>query len=202
MAIARTQNVSATANNVAITSTAAGDIIVVWAYFAGTATIPTLPGGFTSLVGTAGTQQAARLGYKISTGGDTTSGTWTNATQVVCQVYSGAAGFGTTPTITAGNGTALTYSAVTLQDASGASWVLGFGGAASATAGMNGTPTGTAPNLGTRTNQVKANGLDTGAGISSNLTVQTLTVTTTGRWQTVTIELKVPSVRRVFITSC
>lgn len=192
-AITRTQAVSAAANNVAITSTAANDVIVVFAYFAGTATIPSLPGGFTSLVGTAGTAQAARLGYKVSSGGDTTSGTWTNATHVVCLVYSGAkttgSPFGTTPTITAGNGTTLTYAAGTLTVSNGTSVWLGFGGASGATAGMNGTPTGTAPNFTNRANQpTRINGLDT-AATASNLTAQTLAVTTTGRWATTTVEL-------------
>lgn len=190
MAISRTQAVSANANTVAITSATAGDIIVVWAYFAGTATIPSLPAGFTNIVGTAGTAQAARLGYKVSTGGETSSGVWTNATQVVCQVYRGAGSFGTTPTITAGNGTSLSYSARTLLTTDGTSWWLGFGGASSATAGMNGSPTGTLPNISNRTSQTKINGCDTGAGTATNLSAQSLNVTTTGRWQTTTIELE------------
>ena len=193
MAITRTQNVSAAANNVAITSTSNGDVIVVWAYFAGTATIPTLPGGFTSIVGTAGVQQGARLGYKVSTGGDTTSGTWTNATHVVCLVYSGCntlSPFGTTPTINAGNSASLGYLATTLTITNGTSIHLGFGGASGATAGMNGTPTGTAPNFTNRASQAtRINGCDT-AATATNLSAQTLAVTTSGRWQTATIELK------------
>lgn len=202
MAITRKQNVSAATTSVAITSTAANDIIVVWAYSIST-TIPTLPAGFTNIVGTAGTQQSGRLGYKVSTGGDTTSGTWTNASNVVCLVYSGQSlttPFGTTPTLGAGNGTALSYSAVTLLDLSGNSVVLGFGGAKAATAGMNGSPTGTAPNFTTRTNQTTVNGMDT-AATGTNLSAQTLNVTTTGRWHTVTVELRAPFVRRVFVTS-
>lgn len=185
----RTQAVSATANNVAITSVTAGFYIIVWAYFAGTATIPTLPGGFTSIVGTAGTQQAARLGYKIATGGETNSGTWTNATQVVCMVYSGANGFGATPTIAAANSASISMPAVTLQNTNGESIILGFAGAASATAGMNNTPTGGTVALTSRTNVVKAAGLDS-AATAANYTAQTLTVTTSGRVQSVTIELK------------
>jgi hypothetical protein len=53
---------------------------------------------------------------------------------------------------------------------------------------MNGTPTGTAPNFTNRTSQVTSNGCDT-AATASNLSAQTLTVTTTGRWATTTVEL-------------
>jgi hypothetical protein len=189
VAISRTQAVSATANNVAIASCAAGDIIVVWSYFAGTATIPTLAAGFTNIVATAGTQQAARLAYKVAVGGETSSGTWTNATQVVCMVYRGASGFGATPTIAAANSTSISMPAVTLQDTSGGSVILGFAGAASATAGMNSNPTGGTVALTNRANQVKAAGLDS-AATAANYTAQTLTVTTSGRVQSVTIELK------------
>jgi len=196
-AITRIQAVSANANNVAITSTTNGDLIIVFAYFAGTATIPSLAAGFTNIQSSAGVSQAMRIGYKISAGADTSSGTWTNATQVVCHVYRGtaasAAAIGATTAVGAGNSVTLSYAALTLQNTSGTSWVAAFGGASSATAGMNGTPTGTAPNLGNRTNQTLCNGLDTGAGATS-FTAQTLTVTTSGRWQTYTIELKTPAV--------
>ena len=191
-AITRTQAVSAAANTVAITSTAANDVIVVWAYFAGTATIPSLPAGFTSLVGTAGTAQAARLGYKVSSGGDTSSGVWTNATHVVCLVYSGcktSGPFGTTPTIGAGNSASIPYPAGTLTVTDGTSVWLGFAGASSATAGMNGTPTGTAPNFTNRASQAtRINGCDT-AATASNLSTQTLTVTTSGRICATSVEL-------------
>lgn len=189
MAISRIQAVSATANNVAITSTNEGDIIVVWSYFAGTATIPTLAAGYTNIVATAGTQQAARLAYKISLGSELTSGTWTNATQVVCLVYSGASGFGTTPTITAANSASISMPAVTLTVTDGSSVILGFAGGSSTTAGMNNNPTGGTVALTSRTNQVKAAGLDS-AATAANYTAQTLTVTTSGRVQSVTIELK------------
>lgn len=192
MAISRIQNVSANATNVAITSATANDIIVVWAYNSSAATAITLASGFTNIVNGTGTQQAAYLAYKVSVGGETTSGTWTNATQVVCLVFRGCnttTPFGTTPTITAGNSASLTYGPTTLTVTGGTSVHIGFGGGKAMTAGMNGTPTGTAPNLTVRTNQTLCNGLDT-AATATNLSTQTLTVTTSGRWQTVAIELK------------
>lgn len=187
--ITRTQAVSANANNVAITSTSAGDYILVFAYFAGTATQPSLPSGFTNLTTQLGTGQACRVGFKVSPGGDTSSNVWTNATQVVCHVYRGVLAAGAVGTINAGNSASLGWLTLTPQVTDGSSWVVGFGGATSATAGMNGNPTGTAPNLVNRTNVTVANGLDTGAGASS-FAAQTLVVTGTGRWQALAIELK------------
>ena len=191
MAIARTQAVSATANSVAITATSVNDVIVVWAYTAGSTTIASVPAGFTSLFGTAGVAQAARLGYKVSGGLDNSSGVWTSATAVVCMVFSGAktsGPFGTTPTLSTGNGITLTWPANTLTVTNGTSVWLGFGGASSATAGMTGTPTGTAPNFTNRTNQVTVNGLDT-AATASNLSSQSMTITTSGRVGSTSVEL-------------
>lgn len=191
-AIARTQNVSANATSVTITAATAGDFIVVFAYNNATSGIPSLPAGFTNIATASAGADAARLYYKIATGGETSSGVATSATNVACDVYSGAGSLGTTPTISTSSGLTLTYAAVTLLNSSGSSWVIAFGAAKAATAGMNGTPTGTAPNLGNRTNQTVINGLDTGTGVTS-FTAQTLTVTGSGLWKAVTIELRAPS---------
>jgi hypothetical protein len=191
-AIARTQAVSANATSVTITAATAGDFIVVFAYNSASSTIPTLPAGFTNITSISSTD-AARIYYKIATGGETSSGVATSATPSVCEVYRGAGSFGTTPTINAGSGLTLTYPAVTLLNASGSSWVIAFGGSRLASAGMNGTPTGTAPNLGNRTNQTLVNGLETGAGVTS-VTAQTVIVTGSGLGKAVTIELQAPAV--------
>jgi hypothetical protein len=190
-AITRTQAVSAATTNVAITSTAANDVIVVFAFTSAAATIPTLAGGFTNLQTATGTSRGGRLAYMISAGGDTSSGTWTNANNVVCMVYSGVnttTPFGTIPAMTGGSGTTITYAAATLTVTDGTSVWLGFGGIRAATAGMNGTPTGTAPNFTNRTNTTVANGLDTVA-TASNLSAQSLVTTSGNGWMSITIEL-------------
>src|SRR4029450_2773237 len=88
-AVSRTQAVSANADNATITSTANGDLIIVFAYNGSAAAAPSLASGFTSLDSGIATSQGMIIGYKVSSGGDTSTGTWTSATQVVCHVYAG-----------------------------------------------------------------------------------------------------------------
>jgi hypothetical protein len=190
-AITRTQAVSAVASSVTITSTAANDVIIVWAFNNGATTIPTLASGFTDVQSGNGTGRAARFGYKISSGGDTSSGTWTNANNVVCMVYSGVnttTPFGTIPALRQGAGATLTYSAATLTVTDGTSVWIGAAGMRAATAGMDGTPTGTAPNFTNRTNTTVAHGLDTSA-TATNLSAQNLTTTSGNGYISISIEL-------------
>jgi hypothetical protein len=187
MAIARTQAVSATSSSATLTSTSANDLIVVMAYRGGSAATPTIGSGYTQFATNSGTGQSYIAGYKVSSGGETTTGTWTNATAVACLVFSGATSVGAGNN-TAGNTTTISYPALTLSVGNGTSVVVGFGAAGSATAGLNGTPSGTAPNFTNRTNQTSINGCDT-AATASNLTAQTLAFTTTSRWYGVTAEV-------------
>jgi hypothetical protein len=181
-AITRTQAWSANATSVTITSTSNGDLIIVFAYNGSASTAPTVASGFTTLDSGIATNQGFILGWKASTGGDTSSGTWTSATAVVCHVYSGA-------TIgadnrTNGTGTTITYPALTMQVTDGTSWVTGFGGARTATAGMDGSTT----LLTNRTSQTTVNGLDSGTGLTS-YAGETLNFTTTSRWFGITVEI-------------
>lgn len=195
MAITRSQNVSANANNVALASTTSGDLIVVFAYCNNATTIPSLPGGFTSLATFSGNLNGMRCGYKVSTGGETTSGTWTNATNIAAHVYQGV--HGSTPigaqdgaTGTQGNGTALSWTGFTLNDTSGNSWIAGFVGAKAATAGINGNTTGGTV-LTNRTNQTVISGKDTGSG-TATFSTTSLTVTGSGRWASFGVEIRAP----------
>lgn len=193
MAIARTQNGNAAATSATLTSCTAGDIIVVFAYDSAGTTIPTLPAGFTDIVNTAGTQQAARLGYKRAVGGETSTGTWTNATNVCWLVYSGclASGspFGTTPILTAGNSTTPSFAAVTLVVTDGSSIFLGFVGHKVSNTGQ--TPTGGSGTV------LTPRGISAGLAYpydspasATNYVSQIITVGVSGRWQSATLELK------------
>lgn len=191
MAIARTQAVSANAASATLTSTSNDDLIIVFAYNNASTTIPTLPAGYTSLQTNSATGNAMRIGAKISAGGDTTTGSWTNATNVACEVYSGTSGAAVAnrclnTTNGAGNSATLTYTGFTMSGP-GRNWIAGFGGAKAATAGMNGSTT----NLGNRTNQTIINGLDSG-GAEPSWASETLAVTGSGRWLTATVEINAP----------
>jgi hypothetical protein len=187
-AITRTQAVSANADNATFSSTSANDLILVFAYANNATVIPSLPAGYTSLNTGSGNLQGFRQGYKLSSGGDTNSGTWTSATNVVVLIYSGVDT--TTPigaeNFVVGNSATVGYPLLTLQVTDGTSWVAGQGGAKAATAGMNGNTA----DLTNRTSVTVANGLDTGAGVSSFPNNQSLTVTGSGRWTGASAELR------------
>ncbi len=202
MSLSRPQaGASANATSVAITSTAQGDLILVFAYNKTNATIPTLPAGFTTVLTATTTNGACRVGYKQSPGTDTSSGTWTNATSVVCLVFRSSLGIAAVGASlsTTGSGTTLTWLSFAAANGGmqfrtdGASWVAGFGGARSATAGMDGNTTGGANNLTNETSQTTANGLDTEAAVAAFGTDETLAVTTTGEWLTATVEVLEPA---------
>ena len=180
---------SANANNVAITTPASGDLILVMSYNNASTTIPTLAAGYTSIAtaNPGGSSNAARLAWKTSNGTETGSGTWTNATNVAVSIYRGTNGLsvGTAGTPGAGNSAALSYPTLAPSDSSGSSWVAGFGAAKAATAGMNGTTTNLTSS---RTNQTTVNALDTNTGVTS-FAAQTLNVTGSGRWITFSVEI-------------
>jgi hypothetical protein len=184
---------SANAAVVSITQPAANDLIIVWAYNNGSTTVPSLPtgGGYTSLqtASPGGSANALRMGWKSAAGTETDTGTWTNATNISCEIYraggtatAGASNIGT------GNSATLAYPSLTLQTADGSSWVAGGCGAKGATAGMNGTMTVLANN---RTNQTIINALDSGSGVTA-YAGENLVVTGNGRFIAATVEILDP----------
>jgi hypothetical protein len=185
MAISFIQAASANAATVAISSTLAGDLIVVMAYNNAAATAPTVPAGYTSITSTTSTLEGGVLAYRISPGGDTSVPTFTNATNITAAVYRGCQGIGANGTATVGNSATISYPTLTPQNTSGSSWVVGAAGAKAATAGMTGT---TAALIRNRTNQTTVNSLDTNAGVTS-FAAQSLTVTGSGRWIGFSVEL-------------
>lgn len=89
MAISRPSSGSGSGDSIALGTHQTDDVIVIWAYRNNSATIPTLPSGYTSITTVGATVHSAILGYKVATSGSETSGTWTNATSVACAVYRG-----------------------------------------------------------------------------------------------------------------
>lgn len=123
----------------------AGDLALVMAHNHSGAVAPSLPGTFTNLSNGAASSTGHRAGYRLLQAGDTTIGTWTNATAVIVVILRGT--HQTTPTgdvqatVTAST-TTLSFPALTLQDTSGASWVVQLGFTQSGTnANANATDT-------------------------------------------------------------
>lgn len=115
-----------------------GDLILIFAYRDGSNTVPTAPtaGGtvptWTQIGSSGGNTNSSRIHYAIATATTTTSGTWTNATELICHVYRGA----TVGASIGGSGSATTtvnYPALTLQRTDNTSWVAGFAGHRTAT---------------------------------------------------------------------
>lgn len=107
-----------------------GDLAIVWAHNSASTTTPTLPGTFTNINNGAANSISLRCGRRVIQAGDTSIGTWTNATQVVVIVLRGVNQ--TTPI----NGNAMTngsasasvnFASLTLTDAPRSMVVMGGG---------------------------------------------------------------------------
>jgi hypothetical protein len=115
-----------------------GYTIIVFADNTGTTNVTIATGYTCQSSRTAGTIRA-RFCWKHSSGNETGSGTWTNATQTFAWVLSGgdiqAAGpIGTIGTINSGTSTTIAYNTITLTRTNTTSWVLGCAVAVTATA--------------------------------------------------------------------
>jgi hypothetical protein len=172
-----------------------GDIALAFAFRDGSTTNPSVPGGWNSLTNTAdGTTCSIAVGWRRLVEGDTSTGTWTNATRVQTVVYRGCEPF-ITPiggTLLTGNGATntVTYGTVTMSRGDGTSWVVGLVGHRSVDTNIDAaTLTGMTPrNSGVDANAETA-AWDTNGGVSSwSSTNQTITGTASG-WQTAMIEL-------------
>ena len=108
------------------------DVIVAFAYRAGSQTAPTLPDGWTGVTTEAhedsGNECAARVAYRVATDGSTVSGSWTNANHVLFSIYRGVSI--TSPIVKSGtwSGAGDWYRFGTLTDTLATSWVATFGG--------------------------------------------------------------------------
>ena len=189
MAISFVGAQGAAATSVAIPAHQIGDIIFIFAFRDGNNTAPTTPiaGGTVPswvLINSAGANTcSANCRYFVATATTTTSGTWTNATEVLCMVYRGARLGANTVATAATN--VLTFSALTLQRTNNTSWVIGFTGHRTAT-NVEVAPTG-------MTNRISAGtevaGHDTNGTVAS-WTSRTVTVNATLGSRTLVAELR------------
>lgn len=167
-----------------------GDFILIFAFRDGSTTQPTVPaaGGtvptWTPIATGGANQCSARLHYAVATASTTTSGTWTNATELVCMVYRGAKIPGA---FLAGSGasTTISYPTLTLNRTDGSSWVVGVAGHRSAT-NVEVAPTGMTNRAFTGT---EAAGHDTNGTVTS-WSQQTVTVNANSGWRSWTVELR------------
>ena len=186
--VGRAQSLSAT---VTLPSFAPGDLGLVFAFRAGSATPPSLPAGWTNVDGsgaTGSTSNSARVGYRVLQAADLTTGIWANATAIQVVVlrgqdpYTPIGGFA----LDAAVGNQLAYGAVSLQNTSGSSWVVGFGGHRAASDVYFQTVAG----MTHRSSFVNNLGLHTAEGVSAFPAVNyDSTVNGSNGWRTYAVEV-------------
>lgn len=173
-----------------------GDICIVFAFRDGSTTNPTVPGTFNTISNTTdGTSCSASIGWRRLVEGDTSIGTWTNASRTAFAVYRGCEPFitpiggvlasaGTTNTVSWGS------ASVTMTRTDGTSWIAGFGGHRSVNTTID---SAAISSMTARGGGVDANAeavvWDSNAGVASWASrTQTIAGTASG-WQTYMVEL-------------
>jgi len=181
----------AAATTVTIPTHQSGDMILIFAYRDGSNTAPTVPtaGGTVptwTLIGTSGgNTNSSRFHYAVATGSTTTSGTWTNATELICLVYRGTKLVGASAGGSGSATTTISYPALTLQRTNNSSWVAGVAGHRTAT-NVELAPTGMTNRASSGT---EAAGHDTNGTVSS-WSNQNVTVNASSAFRSWTVELR------------
>lgn len=167
-----------------------GDLILILAFRDGSVQLPSTPAASGTvpswvLINNSGASTCSgNFRYFVATGSTTTSGTWTNATEMVCLVYRGVKVIGANAVL-GGNSNIIAYPALTLQRTDNSSWVVGVAGHRSAT-NVEVAPTGMTNRASTGT---EAAGHDTNGTVSS-WSQQTVTVSASSGWRSWTVELR------------
>lgn len=193
MALSYIASGGAQANTVTIPAGhAAGDLLLIFAFRDGSTTSPSIPAGWTSVGLNAGTLCASTVAYKIATSSSETSGTWTNADALVCNVYRGQFYSGT-PVINSGGqtGTSSTvnYSGIVSMTDAGNSWVVRFAGNTSIDTALETPPTGHTFRAGNVGATCEVASFDTNGAVSSSSFGSTSVGGTTGNYITKTLEI-------------
>jgi hypothetical protein len=163
----------------------------MFAYRSNSNTPPTVPAGWTTINASGAANNSSALAYRIATGTDSGTG-WSNATQLIVQVYRGvsASPIGNVGTPQFANSKIVTYPAVNLSVTDGSSWVIGSAGAASNSSNVQISPTGMTMRVNQIGTSAEASGHDTNGGVSSWL-AQTVTISASNvKWSARTLEIK------------
>lgn len=201
MAISYVSSASAAANTVAMPTHAAGDLIIAFAYRSNSATLPTLPAGWSSGFNPGGQNTTSMImGYKVAASGSEATGTWTNATGIAVAVYRKATTESwTTPTMMYNFGSSTTISWAssyylgpyhTVSQSNTQVWYARFAGHKTATDLTTNTPTGWTARTGLATGVrvMDTNGPSTIDNDSIGALTQT--VNTTGAWFSSSIRIE------------
>ncbi|MEI7718880.1 MAG: prepilin-type N-terminal cleavage/methylation domain-containing protein [archaeon] len=167
-----------------------GDLLVVFAYRSSSNSLPTVPSGWTTINTSGSSSNSSSLAYRIATGSDSGSG-WSNATQVIVQVYRGVSA---SPIGVNGfqhaNSTTVTYPALSLSVTDGTSWVIGFAGDANNSTPIEIAPTGMTARADIVGASAEASGHDTNGGVSSWTAKNVIISAGNVKWSARTLEIK------------
>lgn len=167
------------------------DLLLMWAYNGASTTLPTVPAGWLSLGGGTGTTCSGQLGYRVAGSNAETSGTWTNATDLICLVYRGQATNKvpvSTPSQQTGTSTSVSYSGVAPMKCPGTSLLAFFSGISTANTALETPPTSTvfrANAVGTQ----EVAGFDTNVPLSVYLFNSVSVGGTSGNWISRPVEI-------------
>ena len=182
---------SANATTITIPAHNVGDLLIMFAYRSSSNAPPTIPNTWITIDSAGGANNSSVLAYRIATGSDT-SGSWSNASQLIVQVYRGVSaspigGFGA---MQSANSTTVTYPAVTLGVTDGSSWIIGSAGAANSATTIETPPAGMTRRANPIGGSAEAVGFDTNGGVSSwsaqNIVIRASNV----KWSARTLEIK------------
>ena len=168
-----------------------GDLLVAFAYRDRNASAPSLAAGWTDINSSGGgNANSSRLAYRIATGADSGAG-WSNATEVVVQVYRGQsiAPIGVNGANN-GKSTTVIYPALSLSVTNGTSWVIGFAGHRSINTNLQNAPTGMTQRATRVDTAAEVAGHDTNGGVSSWSAQNVSVGGTSSGWMTRTLEIK------------
>lgn len=180
----------AAATTVTIPTHQVGDLILIFAYRDGSNTAPTTPtaGGTVptwNLIGSSGgNTNSSNFRWAKATATTTTSGTWTNATELICLVYRKAS-IGVSAGNSGSTTTTINYPAIAPNRTDGSSWVVGVAGHRTA------TNVDVAPSLMTNraSSGTEAAGHDTNGGVTSWASTN-VTVNASSAYRSWTVELE------------
>lgn len=131
MAITFVGKADAAATSATLPAFNANDVAFVFAFRDGSTTAPSLPAGWTNIDSGGANTCSFRCGFRVLIGADTTTGVWTNATEVEVIVLRGV-DLGTLPygvtAKNAGASTSMNWPALaTFRNSVGGSWVVCLG---------------------------------------------------------------------------
>lgn len=192
MAISYISQASATSDSVTLGTHASGDLLLVFAYNDGSATIPSLPSGWLNLHNVTAATGSYRIGFKVATTSSETSGTWTNADGIIAVVYRSDAGLVLPAFYSVNTSTSATLQHTSIPAVNNREnvdqWIIGLAVMRSDTNAIETPPT----NMTNRSNLVGTGWEmalhDTNAD-SNNWVATNVTVATSALWRTFTAQI-------------